>query len=237
MTDPTRIQVAVPDIPKPIAAEPSTATSTADVIRVESPKPLAPELVDRWWYWCGVLPHAPFTGAHTGTVSWQRESMVFRWSGHSHRKEGVRMLGMLHLLSRADLETIAQRLARQIVRPVRAASFEPRLPGVENVGDSPRDVGQVVTLPTPQELEEFAQNYRIRRRPSAHLQPGDEPLAQFVYCVPCNEDQPHPRPIGTPLPLSVAETGIALATSAPVSHGARTAWDEGRRKVHPSVSA
>lgn len=152
----------------------------------------------RWWFWIGLSPKVGRDWVHIKGVSFVKSAQTPLKGPFMRKTEWVRHRGALVPLSATELRNIAEALPNHVLRPVEK--------------DSGGTSHAQLKIPTDEYIA--AARRRGRIVPPYVPRPGDEPLADFIWCVPLAAAEvaagPMHKSIDTPPPPMVSETGINL---------------------------
>lgn len=182
---------------------------TPRTIKVATPDLLPPPQERGAPYWLGVLPDAPFVWADCAGINFPKVNEKLIRKGM--RTERLPCAGAIVYLTAAQIELLAERLPRKVVRPIPPRKREPgEIPEIE--ARNQRPTGAItLTIPTAEELVELRKSPQLRHRAREFVaREGDTPLARWIYCVPAGSDV-EPRPINARLPESIEQTGLVIA--------------------------
>jgi hypothetical protein len=161
---------------------------------------------ERRYFWVGALPELPHEFYDMAGIGFPKQTELVRRVDSVGRTERIRCRGHVLALTASQLERLAERLGRTIVRP--APFAEETGAGVvldRDVGRRPW--GRVVTSPSAEMIEAT----KNRTRPMRPVEPrhGDRAVAEFLYLVPVENNKPHF--FDTELPKPIAETGLEFS--------------------------
>lgn len=138
------------------------------------------------WYWIGVSAACP-VGFITlsGECFAKMEELVSRnTSGDTVRTPVV---GSLVKLTKSKLANMAKRIPCTVIRFLDGSDDATE---AMDPNKTKRQRAQVITIPSPEQVEADRQAGRATRLYRQH--PGDRPAAQFLYCIPVeNQDDPY----------------------------------------------
>jgi hypothetical protein len=208
-----------PTTPTVLAATAATAATAARAPARIAPGAMVPDLTVRRelrnWYWCGCRASLPLWSVDlAGTNFPHRIERVFNDPADPSRTIREPKAGCLVRLAREDVERFAAQVAKRVVRfknprdappasHVKANQVTPHAP--------PKVKCELVRLMSAADLD-------ARRRGGHipvpyHAQPGDRPLADFLYLVRIPheaEEAPALRSIDELLPPPVSQAGVEL---------------------------
>jgi hypothetical protein len=170
-----------------------------------APLPAASEVVLRT-YWIGALPGLPVEHADIGGIHFPKiqEHVIVTANGETRR---IPKIGALVRLSREDIEFLIQRLPRTIVRFAAGEHGDDATQrrGIDAVvGEQRRRRGLLITIPTPEEIEKRRQLGMPTH--AYYREPGDEPVANYLFAALASDQQNPERGSYYPDPLS--KTGM-----------------------------
>jgi hypothetical protein len=145
-------------------------------------------------YWCGALKSAPREVVYIAGVDFPKlTEKVSKNPADPSRTQRIPQAGMIHELTVAQVEAIQSRLPHMVARFHLGKDGESRH-------------GKIIRIRSEKELEE----YRQAKLPLPIYEPeaGDEPLADHVFMVLC-EDQENGQP-GTVYPEPLSHTGLEI---------------------------
>jgi hypothetical protein len=147
-------------------------------------------------YWVGALPDMPGGGtAWVGGVGFHKLTEHVQQDGTvASKTRRTPKFGDVQFLNRDEVQRVAETLPRCIVRVTKTPEEEP-------IADRR---GRLIQIPTEEDIELRKKHKRriVRYQPAA----GDEPLARYLFMVPC-VDQKNPQ-TGHEYPPPLEETGI-----------------------------
>lgn len=160
-------------------------------------------VLDARWFWVGALPECPiWTPTFAGVSFAKMSERVVNKDGQTFRYP---LVGCLANLNRTQVDAVISSIRRTVIRFSKPG--DGRGPGVG--GDAvelktQHRNGALIKIPTEQELKER----RDAGMPaeSYSTSPLDEPVARYVFMLPC-VDQNNPAR-GTHYPEPVSVTGI-----------------------------
>jgi hypothetical protein len=166
------------------------------------------------WWWIGALPTLRnLEGATVAGLSFKRD--IYKVTvGINGKTDRERLSGATHKLTRQKIELIAERVSHTMVRWRGGSGNESDVLAsggvegqtLEDVGEAKGNKGrsaQLIRIPSDVDVKKGAEHNRPPR--PYVMQAGDEPLMNYLYCVPCAG--PNARGLELPAPLS--ETGLA----------------------------
>tara|TARA_R100000808_G_C2114929_1_gene127866 strand:- start:390 stop:1052 length:663 start_codon:yes stop_codon:yes gene_type:complete len=145
----------------------------------------------QYTYWIGVTESCPTNHLDVGSIAFPKtmEELVPD-PARPGSYQRIPRFGSLHELRKDQVDSIIRGCKHGVVR------FTSKEPGKEK--------GYPIRIPTDEQLELSRQHGRGVR---AYVQqPNDEPIAQYIYAVLC-EDQDNPRR-GEYSPAPLSETGL-----------------------------
>lgn len=158
------------------------------------------------FYWTGCLPGCPVEAVDIAGVHFPKVQLeMAKIPGSSQKQARIPAFGALQAVSEHQIHLLRELIPRTVVR-FHEAQREEAGTGT-NTGDDyvrPRR-GFVLRAQTEAELKIRRDAGRIAR--AYRRQPGDEPIARYLYAVLCT-DQSRPRR-GTDYPDTLDVTGIA----------------------------
>ncbi len=238
MSNPKKIAVPVPPGLTPAAAPavpkaaPQAAPKSKRTIPIALPN-LVPEKVDLGhWYWVGALPECPRVVVHVAGIEFPKVTETVRWKNSLGVVERTKNAGVVLRLTETKLHLLADRLARGVVRPSRGFVTDQENTHGQVVLDAKRPLpAAILTIPTEQELAAAAKRDRATR--PFCPQPGDRPLADFIYLQPLAPgEKVKPRPADADLPPPLSVTGIVLGTGPSVPESAKPDVDDGHAAIN-----
>ena len=161
------------------------------------------------WYWVGVLPGCPTEWVNLCGINFPKTNAVLIESrGRKGRKEHLAVIGSLVQLDRHKIQMMRDRLPRTVIR-FYTAGAPPLAPGAQdshasqNLADLSKQgrSGQLITIPTEEQIAECAKNGRPTQRYSPG--PNDEPAARYMFAHLCedqirgNRRDTYPEPLET----------------------------------------
>jgi hypothetical protein len=146
------------------------------------------------YWWVGVLPDCPLQGVDLGGINFNRlTELVGEFGGETTRSARA---GAIVKVTPRKRAAILASLQRTVIR------FHPMPSEADEKTWVPR--GHLISIPTREENELRAKNGRASR-PTYVPRPTDRPVAQFIFAVRCDQENPQP---GTNYPPCVLETGL-----------------------------
>jgi len=184
----------------------TTAKTKPDRNRIPVPTPLVEPAPgeERRLFWCGALDELPSAFCDLAGIGFPKLTELVRRVDSVGRTERIRLRGHVLALTMRQLESLAERLGRTIVRPTPGPTAEPYTGEIRDKGAGNAPWGTIITSPSAEMIKATAH----MRRPMRPLEPrrGDRPLAEFIYCVPAESLKPNLW--DTELPKPIAETGL-----------------------------
>lgn len=191
-TEPVQAKKPQPRL-KPTAPAPKKTKSSV----VADGASLAPDLSQyaagterSYAYWVGVAAGCPKPVVHMAGIAFQMKTEIRDPDGDQR----IPRDGAITMLTENQINLLAERVPRTIVR-FRKGPLPDKADSGSNVTDHserPKTFtgGTVFTIPTQNDID-LAKAQR-RNVPSYRKQPSDRPIAEFIYCIPC-EDQANPQ--------------------------------------------
>lgn len=162
------------------------------------------EVSQSYVFWVGAKPAMPTESCDIAGVNFPKLNVIKRTK--NGKQDEFPVIGSLVRLTRPQVEEIASRMSRTIIRF--NGPKQDRQPGAETAEagvERPYRKGQLITIPTAEELETRRKN-QFAAIPYEQG-PFDEPVADYLFAQLC-EDQDQPtRGSVYPDPLSV--TGLS----------------------------
>jgi hypothetical protein len=210
-------EVTQPKLPRIIAG--------ADLAPVRN----APLAEEQFWFWLGALHEAPRESFHVAGLEFPKVGdIVFKKRGDVQIQDRMMHLGTILRLSRARLLQLGAALPRKIVRPVWWKKSRGDV-GDDDRSRAPLMQGSILSINTPEDIAKAHNNGRVMR--SHTPQAGDVPIARYLYAVWLDEVSPSMRPVSSPMPLPLSETGLVIppegARAVPEDEQINTARGDG----------
>jgi len=192
--------------PTPGADEPEVIASGASLAPVID----VPPEQQAHWYWIGLSERCPQRGqVDIAGISFPKFTCSQEPTQDPRVAHLVKRRGDIQRLTRAQLETLAKRLPRTILRMTKRVETP--------YGGAPRTVWAVskIIVPTAEEHEKLRawaskhnKPYPRNRLYTPH--PDDKPLADYIYLVYLGGKKCEPRAVETEEPLPISLTGVAV---------------------------
>lgn len=163
-------------------------------------------VVEEYRYWVGVLPGCPREHIDLAGINFPKINENLVDQRGSNKKQRVPVIGAIVTLTADKIRRMRERLPRTVIR-FYDDQGEKEEPGTGlNVGDNYRQPrrGQVITIPTAENVETARRNNRPARQYSPH--PNDRPAAEFMFCVLCKNQERGER--GDVYPDTLDKTGL-----------------------------
>lgn len=169
-------------------------------------------------YWCGLFPSAPVEHLAIRGVGFSKINEKILKGGANRQQRRIPVAGTLSRLTRDAFEEFTERLKRTVFRFTPTGTrHEKHMVEPSTLIDMDEDFplcvpGHVITIPT----DEYVKQRLAAGLPSnAYTQhKDDEPAAQHMYMVLCEDQQNPQRGAYFPEPLSV--TGLTWPDTSPV---------------------
>lgn len=207
-TEPTATATMAPPVkrgpgrPKGSANASPVAQTGGGAHLAPSAETLATRDEQRRWFWIGVTADCVCDNVDLGGENFPKLNEEIRVSGPAGEKVRIPVIGAVVQLTPAKLALMERALQRTVIRYHGGEEPNPR--GAEDTKPKPRRrTGQLVRIPSAAELK-AASERGYPMKPYV-AQRGDEPVAKYLFCIPCAGNEPV-RGLNYPPPL--LQTGL-----------------------------
>lgn len=142
--------------------------------------------VRRVKYWIGVVPECPLESVDIRGVHFPKVTAQVKPSSRAPgMTDRIPQIGVITELTEEKFLALRERIPRTVIRFI---DGPPPTVGTRDLGDeAPRRRGHIITIPTPEELEERRRQGRSARE--YRRQSGDVGVAKFLFMQLCKDQE------------------------------------------------